>query len=426
MVQDSVGAPIRYVVNWGRLYSMWPVHLETACCTPPDSVILGDNKPIASYDVGDRVVGFTGHVGVTQTFSRLFEGDLLSIRGRGMLPFLVTPEHPILTVPRSLSGGKGEYSTDKRWKPAAEVVASPPVKRDGRFLYPTGDHDCILVPRIKGSVGLDSVDLRDFATEKGLNIVRGRGGNPPLEFPLDADTAWLLGLYTAEGWTSKNHDVFFALGHDEEGMARRVETIVRGLDYSPSTKARPTGLNVRFSSSILARALREWCGHFAENKKMPDFILYHQDPKILEAFLSGYLEGDGSRTTDPRGPRYDRATSTSRTLVLQLQLAYARLGHFARVRIGHRGGESSIMGRTVHTRDSYEVWLQTNRKASGFKVEPDYIAVPVREVSLVPYSGEVNNIETTDNTYLISNAVVHNCSVEVGAAGGARFDMERF
>jgi NADH:ubiquinone oxidoreductase subunit B-like Fe-S oxidoreductase len=426
VVQDSVGAPVRYVVNWGRLYSMWPVHLETACCTPPDSVILGDNKPIASYGVGDRAVGLTGHVGVTQTFSRPFEGDLLSIRGRGMLPFLVTPEHPILTVPRSLSGGKGEYSTDRRWKPAAEVVASPPVKRGGRFLYPTGDHDCILVPRIKGSVGLDSVDLRDFATEKGLNIVRGRGGSPPLEFPLDADTAWLLGLYAAEGWTSKNHDVFFALGHDEEDLARRVETIVSGLGYSPFTKAGPTGLNVRFSSSILARALREWCGHLAENKKMPDFILYHRDPRILEAFLSGYLEGDGSRTTDPRGPRYDRATSTSRTLVLQLQLAYARLGQFASVRTGHRGGESSIMGRAVHTRDSYEVWLQTDRKASGFRVEPDYIAVPVREVSRVPYSGEVNNIETTDNTYLISNAVVHNCSVEVGAAGGARFDMERF
>ena len=298
-----MGAPVRYVVNWGRLYSMWPVHLETACCTPPDSVILGDNKPIASYDVGDRVVGLTGHVSVTQTFSRAFEGDLLRIRGSGMLPFLVTPEHPVLTVPRSLSGGKGEYSTDKRWKPAAEVIASPPVKRDGRFLYPTGDHDCILVPRIKGSVGLDSVDLRDFATKKGLNIVRGRGGSPPLEFPLEADTAWLLGLYVAEGWTSKNHDVFFALGHDEESLARRVETVVSGLGYSPFTKTRQTGLNVRFSSSILARALREWCGHLAENKKMPDFILYHQDTKILEAFLSGYLEGDGSRTTDSRGPR---------------------------------------------------------------------------------------------------------------------------
>jgi NADH-quinone oxidoreductase B subunit len=85
------------------------------------------------------------------------------------------------------------------------------------------------------------------------------------------------------------------------------------------------------------------------------------------------------------------------------------------------------MGRSVNTNDSYEVWLMTSRrKCSGFDIQPDFIAVPIRDVSKVPYSGRVNNLETADNTYLVSNAVVHNCSVEVGAAGGARFDMERF
>ncbi|MGD0637447.1 MAG: NADH-quinone oxidoreductase subunit NuoB [Nitrososphaerales archaeon] len=84
------------------------------------------------------------------------------------------------------------------------------------------------------------------------------------------------------------------------------------------------------------------------------------------------------------------------------------------------------MGRSVNTNDSYEIWLQTNRKCYGFDVQPDFISVPIRSITSVPYSGPVNNLETADNTYLVSNAVVHNCSVEVGAAGGARFDMERF
>jgi len=26
-----VKSPLRYIVNWGRLYSLWPVRLETAC-----------------------------------------------------------------------------------------------------------------------------------------------------------------------------------------------------------------------------------------------------------------------------------------------------------------------------------------------------------------------------------------------------------
>ena len=425
ILQDAVGAPLRYLVNWGRLYSLWPVHLETACCTPPETVILGDNKPISSYQVGDRVVGATGHIGVTQTFSRDFKGDLFKIRGRGMLPFLVTPEHPVLTVERDLRSGKGEYSEARTWKYASQLVQAPPVKKNGMFLYPTAKHDCLLIPRIKGSVDVQNIALDEYATQRGLNIVRGRGENPPLEFRLNAETAWLLGLYAAKGWTTEDHDVIFALGHDEDALVRRVERIATSLGYSPYVKERETGVNVRFSSSILARALRKWCGHTAGNKKMPDFILYHDSLDILKAFIAGYLEGGGNETVDGRVPEYDRASSTSRVLTLQLQLAFARLGLFASVRPGQKG-KSTIPGRQLETNDSYELWLQTNRKRSGFDLQDDFIAVPIRSVSKVRYSGPVHNIETRDNTYLVSNATVHNCSVEVGAAGGARFDMERF
>jgi NADH-quinone oxidoreductase B subunit len=427
ILQDNVGAPIRYLVNWGRLYSMWPVHLETACCTPPDTLILGDNKPIFAYQTGDEVIGASGHVKVTQTFSRDFDGDLLQIKGRGMLPFRVTPEHPILTVARDLHSGKGAYSDMRVWKQAADLIDAPPVKQKGRYLYPTGQHDCILIPRIKGSLGLTSIKLNDYATKRGLNIVRGRGEDAPLELPLNLETAWLLGVYAAEGWTTEGHDVYFALGHDEEPLVRRITKIVESLGYSPQVYERETGVNVRLSSSILARALRKWCGHLAENKRVPEFILYHNNIEILKAFITGYIEGDGNETTDSRGPVYDRAETTSRVLALQMQLAYARLGFFARVSLGHKGGQSTIMGRSVNANASYEIWLMTSRrKCSGFDIQPDYIAVPIRKISKVSYSGRVNNLETADNTYLVSNAVVHNCSVEVGAAGGARFDMERF
>jgi len=33
-VEAVVGPPpIRHLVNWGRIYSLWPVHLTTACCS---------------------------------------------------------------------------------------------------------------------------------------------------------------------------------------------------------------------------------------------------------------------------------------------------------------------------------------------------------------------------------------------------------
>ncbi len=29
----AIGKPLDYAINWGRLWSLWPVHLETACCS---------------------------------------------------------------------------------------------------------------------------------------------------------------------------------------------------------------------------------------------------------------------------------------------------------------------------------------------------------------------------------------------------------
>ena len=134
IIQDNIGAPLRYLVNWGRLYSLWPVHLETACCVPPDTLLLGDNKAISDYKIGDEVAGSSGHVGVTQTFAREFSGNLVQISGRGMLPFLATPEHPVLTMKRRMQGGKGTYSSAAVWKKAGDLTSAPAVKSDGRFL----------------------------------------------------------------------------------------------------------------------------------------------------------------------------------------------------------------------------------------------------------------------------------------------------
>jgi NADH-quinone oxidoreductase B subunit len=427
ILQYAIGDPMRYLANWGRLYSLWPVHLETACCVPPDTIILGDNKPISDYRVGDAATGASGHVGITQTFSRKYDGKLIEVRGRGMLPFLVTPEHPILTVRGTMRSGKGTYGTDQIWKPAGDLVQSPPVNEEGRRLYPNGEHDCLLIPRIKGHIELSTVPLEKYVVPRGLNIARGRGDDPPLEFPLNRETAWLLGVFVAEGWTTEGHDVFFSLNHDETKLIDRISRVVGWLGYSPQVKVRETATVVRFSSSIMARALRDWCGQTAEDKKMPDFVLYHKDTGILKAFMRGYLEGDGNVTVDPRGPVFDRADTTSKVLALQFQLACARFGLFARISLGHHGGKSKILGRTVETHDSYQMsFLASEGKIADFELGPDFVAVPIRTISEVGYSGVVNNLETSDNTYLVSNAVVHNCSVEVGAAAGSRFDFERF
>ena len=80
----AIGPPLRYIANWGTPLQPLARAPRDGMLHTSDTMILGDNKPISSYKPGDRVIGSTGHIGVTQTFSRDFQGDLLKIRGRGM------------------------------------------------------------------------------------------------------------------------------------------------------------------------------------------------------------------------------------------------------------------------------------------------------------------------------------------------------
>jgi NADH-quinone oxidoreductase subunit B len=68
VLQDNVGAPLRYLVNWGRLYSMWPVHLETACCSVEVGAAGG-----ARFDME--------RFGVLEAFGSLRQCDLLIVMG---------------------------------------------------------------------------------------------------------------------------------------------------------------------------------------------------------------------------------------------------------------------------------------------------------------------------------------------------------
>ena len=68
ILQDAIGAPLRYIVNWGRLYSLWPVHLETACCSVEVGAAGG-----ARFDME--------RFGVLEAFGSLRQCDLLIVMG---------------------------------------------------------------------------------------------------------------------------------------------------------------------------------------------------------------------------------------------------------------------------------------------------------------------------------------------------------
>lgn len=78
MVENSVKEPIRFLVNWGRLYALWPVHLETACCSIEFGAASGPRYDLERF-------------GILEAFGSLRQCDLLIVQGtvtRKMAPRL--------------------------------------------------------------------------------------------------------------------------------------------------------------------------------------------------------------------------------------------------------------------------------------------------------------------------------------------------
>jgi NADH-quinone oxidoreductase subunit B len=74
----AVEEPLGYAINWGRIYSLWPVHLETGCC----SVEFGAASS-PRYDVE--------RFGILEAFGSLRQCDLIVVLGtvtRKMAPRL--------------------------------------------------------------------------------------------------------------------------------------------------------------------------------------------------------------------------------------------------------------------------------------------------------------------------------------------------
>ena len=74
----ALDQPLGYAINWGRIWSLWPVHLETACCSVEFGAASGPR-----YDVE--------RLGIIEAFGSLRQCDLIVVQGtvtRKMAPRL--------------------------------------------------------------------------------------------------------------------------------------------------------------------------------------------------------------------------------------------------------------------------------------------------------------------------------------------------
>lgn len=366
-------------------------------CFPEDQLILGDNKQISEYAPGDTIIGPGGEAEVKQTFVHPFDGDLIEIKGMGLLSVRTTPSHPFMVLSgahrrqiqglshRTLVGG------DVMWKTAGNLDSD----------------DFLLMPELEGTRNDTAIDLRRFQPVLGWK----RGNKPagPEIIPLNEDVAWLLGIYVAEG--SQHSDigsaVDFSFGKHEKQIIEKTKAILASIGFTPKITMKRTAANIRVNSVRLARALAKLCGGHSTEKMIPDIILLHKNRRIIGGFIDGYTTGDGHRGHDDTS-EYVEFSTVSRLLALQLQLLLARFGILASIR-EIVPGETTIEGRKVKESRNYVVQYYMQARHRRYFIRDGRIAIPITSISHVPFKGNVYNLEADGHTYLASNVIVHNC-----------------
>ena len=104
VVEKNVREPLRYLINWGRLYSLWPVHLETACCSIEFGAASGPRHDLERF-------------GMLEAFGSLRQCDILVVQGtvtRKMAPrmkwvYEQMPEPKWVISMGSCANGGGYY-----------------------------------------------------------------------------------------------------------------------------------------------------------------------------------------------------------------------------------------------------------------------------------------------------------------------------
>jgi len=373
----------------------------------PAGTMLADGLPIEASR--SRTLGGNGGDTACQNLVREWDGEIVTLRGAG-IEIASTPEHPFWIYPRRHKVGLTPVKLkDPAWIKASDV-------RVGDFM---------LVPNVGGDVVDTVVNMSAFG---------GNENRSPLKngFPLNEQTAWLLGLYTAEGSGIDYAQLSLGCTDEERALADRAATIARSLGYEGKCDAiysSPTvqnGIRVILGGPVLARALKAWCGDGAHNKRCPEFILRHADTRLVRAYLDGLWAGDGTAGGGRRAANHVAVHTSSRGLAAQVRLLLARLG------LGFWG--TTIIQKDRKIRDRlirggmplYQVgWTwepRTGARTLNGKAVTSWsrswrrcdegILIPVREVARGHYTGPVYNLSCdASHTFIAEGVKVHNCEL---------------
>lgn len=379
---------------------------DSGGCFLAGEQIYTENGPVNIEDIttGIKVLTKGGLLKtVIETYKRPYKGKILRIKARGQPYSFVTLEHPF-HVAKDLRKKYVTNGITKTMNDDGEIPISSMEEVEAKNL--TLDH-YIVFPKPS------SMNTWAFERTDDLNYIR------------------VAGYYLSEGSidcpNNKPTRVEFNFHQKEDNYVMDLIKVIKYIypnAYVPVAKKMDSlGQYVRFSSVEFCEKLHKDFGRYAENKKIPNWILYGNLAYAKE-LLVGLWRGDGSSNSE--GFNF---TTISKDLAYGVSILLRRFDipstlQYHKKRVGKNDG-------VVHL-PSYEVRV---RNAAYIKKLADLVEMPIKhqmqekiytnsiflkdngyyyhKISMIEemgYEGTVYNLNVEDNhTYVCNSGLVNNC-----------------
>jgi len=217
---------------------------------------------------------------------------------------------------------------------------------------------------------------------------------------------YMMGYYLGNGCLFKRNGVLkrYNICIPDKKRDEILTKINKCISLSISNNS---GVNVKeFSGeSIKWGLILEQFGHLATGKKIPDFIT-NSSPKLIRAFLDGYMDADGCELDN-----YYGATTVSKSLAYGIQSLYSKLNIPCKIHFIEKPNKTIILGREVNQNNVYSICVYKNKQNNLIFNENEKIKwSEISEIETGFYEGNVYNISVDNNhTYTVNNIINHNC-----------------
>lgn len=392
------------------------LHFDT--CLVPGSLISTPEGyiPIEELAVGDQVFTQQGNVQeVTRTFETPGDHNVVKIKAGGMGDALeVTDNHPVYVLRQEHARScKGKVNGTNRRRHSFTFgnckqcgITAEDLAQKAEFVRAdqVNEGDYLLIPSVVSE-----------ANEE-----------------IPQDLAYVAGLYLGDGCFIYSKSKKYgrkAVGvsiccQDDKEYVEHVKQALEAVSDSP-VHVHPAGSdrkawNVQTCDQGLAAFLYGQC-RAKKDKRIPPMV-WSSSLDTKRALLAGLIDSDGSVDKKKLTARF---SNTLENLVLGTQLLATSCGltttyYWTHAASGSYGKECTYGTVTLGTQATYELADHSfkcglvdavPRWSNKVLQMPGQCWVPVESIETGEYTGSVHNISVAeDETYLVNNLAVHNCS----------------